>query len=277
MGGWGGQGGNLLAALARHPPRATGGKGARGAAAGDVTLDSARSSGRCAYHQFVFPEAHTPLRPPPPLLPPPPLAWTLAAIQYDGLMNVLRATTDVAFLPTSHPPATSPSIPLPPAVVVLTMLKHTEPSAEHVRTALLVLAHVAATQPHYKALSEKALKVRTRACTCMLRRQLQVLSPFLYVDAGQQQHRRACVCASFLGASTAQYSTLCRCRACMRWARVDVATSPCSPSGAPPPRGRTILGNTVQRLGARAQPPCCGPARGRVRTVECCALPPLQC
>ncbi|PNH06163.1 hypothetical protein TSOC_007476 [Tetrabaena socialis] len=43
-------------------------------------------------------------------------------------------------------------------VLLNTMLKHTEPVAEHVRTALLVLAHVAVTQPHVKTLSDKTLK-----------------------------------------------------------------------------------------------------------------------
>ncbi|KAG2486505.1 hypothetical protein HYH03_014807 [Edaphochlamys debaryana] len=38
------------------------------------------------------------------------------------------------------------------------MLKHTEPLPEHIRTALLVMAHVAVTQPHVRTLSDKTLK-----------------------------------------------------------------------------------------------------------------------
>ncbi|KXZ53244.1 hypothetical protein GPECTOR_7g1138 [Gonium pectorale] len=38
------------------------------------------------------------------------------------------------------------------------MIQHTEPVSEHIRTVLLVMAHLAVTQPHIKTLSEKTLK-----------------------------------------------------------------------------------------------------------------------
>ncbi|GFR47970.1 hypothetical protein Agub_g9794, partial [Astrephomene gubernaculifera] len=43
-------------------------------------------------------------------------------------------------------------------VLLNTMLKHTEPVPEHIRTAILVMAHVAVTQPHIRMLSDKTLK-----------------------------------------------------------------------------------------------------------------------
>ncbi len=50
--------------------------------------------------------------------------------------------------------------PLCRAVLLNSMFKHTEPMSEHVRTALLVAAHVAVTQRHLRTLSDKTLKVR---------------------------------------------------------------------------------------------------------------------
>lgn len=44
-------------------------------------------------------------------------------------------------------------------VLLNTMLKHTEIVSEHIRTALLVMAHMAVTQPHIRTLSDKTLKV----------------------------------------------------------------------------------------------------------------------
>jgi hypothetical protein len=49
------------------------------------------------------------------------------------------------------------------AVVTSSLLQHTEPSAEAVRTSLLVLAHLAATQPHMATLSERTLKASAPA------------------------------------------------------------------------------------------------------------------
>ncbi|KAG2433890.1 hypothetical protein HXX76_008243 [Chlamydomonas incerta] len=43
-------------------------------------------------------------------------------------------------------------------VLLNSMLKHTEPVPEHIRTALLVMAHMAVTQPHIRTLSDKTLK-----------------------------------------------------------------------------------------------------------------------
>eukprot|EP00198_Chlamydomonas_reinhardtii_P004646 XP_001693982.1 nucleolar protein [Chlamydomonas reinhardtii] len=43
-------------------------------------------------------------------------------------------------------------------VLLNTMLKHTEIVSEHIRTALLVMAHMAVTQPHIRTLSDKTLK-----------------------------------------------------------------------------------------------------------------------
>lgn len=69
-----------------------------------------------------------------------------------------------------HPP---PNLPPPSAAVTVSMLKGMEPSSEHVRTVLLVLSHLASTQPDFTELPAPALKVsfwpgaRGSWCACV--------------------------------------------------------------------------------------------------------------